>query len=64
LQGSDEQAGVMNTLKLGFMPMLVDSGYLLGIGQIDPHHRRIVLDVQSEIVKRVGMPPFDDGIGF
>src|SRR5262245_33554544 len=59
-----EQAGIMDALKLAFVPLLVDVADPLSIRNADANHGRAVFDMRAEVAERIGMPPLYNGIGF
>src|SRR5262249_42885681 len=56
--------GIMDALKIVFVTLFVDDGNFLGIRKEDANDGRVIFDMRAEIAERIGMPTFDDGIGF
>ena len=63
-QSAGKQSGIVNTIELRCLAVRIDRFHVRRIWQKRPHDGFVVLAVGAEVVKRIGMPTFDDRIGF
>ena len=59
-----EQAGVVKPLQRGGVAAFVDRLDVGSLRQEGADHGAVVLEMRPEIVERIGMTAFDNGIGF
>lgn len=63
-QGADEQAGLVDAVKLGDLAVLADGLDVRGFGQESAHHALAPFGMQSEVVEGVGVAALDNRVGF
>jgi len=60
---SFEQPRIVNAPQVAGVPLVVDDGDVLGVGEEHTHQRYLAFDMGAKIAKRIGMATLDDGIG-
>ena len=61
---TDEQAGIVNKRQLRRTAIGDDSFHTRSVRQKRSHHVAVIFGMPAQIMKRIGMAAFDDGIGF